>query len=452
MFAHACTLSLALPFLFGAAGAISVDIGSADSIKSAAKTLAGAIVDSYNDLPKGSPIGMFEDPYFWWESGAMWSGLVEYSHLTGDSQFDAVVAKALWAQTGDGDFLPPNQTKSEGNGDQSVWALAALTAAENGFTKPEAGAWVDLAKNVFEDQALRWDETTCGGGLRWQIFTFNTGYTYKDSISTGNFFLLSARLAQFTGNKTYSEWADKSFKWLQDVKLLTDEYAVFDGTDSTTKCSSVNHIQWTYPFGVLAEGAAVMYNLTNGDDTWKTAVSGFASHVEVFQENNTSVLTEVACEKNNKCDIDQKAFKGLAARSFARAAISAPFVADQFQKILKVSAKAAVEGCSGDAKDVKCGAKWYFESSNEDAISIEDGGLGEVLGALEVVQALLYPQAKAISTGNSTTENTPSPTASGTGAPSGTGSAAQVSGTSAADKMNAAWSSVAFAGLLAILA
>lgn len=116
-----------------------------------------------------------------------------------------------------------------------------------------------------------------------------------------------------------------------------------------------------------------------------------------------------------------------------------------------MSAKGAAESCSGDAKDVKCGTKWYSESSNADATSVEDGGLGEVFGALEVVQALLYPQVKAISTGNSTTENTPSPTASGTGTPSGTGSTAQVSGTGAADKMNVAWSGVAFAGLLAVL-
>jgi mannan endo-1,6-alpha-mannosidase len=95
--------------------------------------------------------------------------------------------------------MPANQTKSEGNDDQGFWGMAAMSAAETKFPDPPSTSpgWVALAQAVFNTQAVRWDSTTCGGGLRWQIFTFNNGYTYKNSISNGCFFNLGSRLAMY---------------------------------------------------------------------------------------------------------------------------------------------------------------------------------------------------------------------------------------------------------------
>ncbi len=122
------------------------------------------------------------------------------------------MVQGLQAQQGqDGNFMPANETNSEGNDDQATWALAAISAAEARLPEPIGTSWISLAEAVFENQAARWDTATCGGGLRWQIFTFNNGYNYKNSISTGDFFQLASRLARFTGNATYSDWADKAF-------------------------------------------------------------------------------------------------------------------------------------------------------------------------------------------------------------------------------------------------
>lgn len=163
---------------------------------------------------------------------------------------------------GEYDFMPENQTKTLGNDDQSFWGLAAMTAAEAELTAPnDVGDWIDLAINVFNVQAERWNTDSCDGGLKWQIFSFNNGYNYRNSISNGNFFLLSARLAKFTGNSTYSEWAQKAMDWEQKVGLISDDYAVYDGTSDTTNCSQVNHIQWSMDSAIFAEGAALMYNL-----------------------------------------------------------------------------------------------------------------------------------------------------------------------------------------------
>jgi mannan endo-1,6-alpha-mannosidase len=170
----------------------------------------------------------------------------------------------MWHQIGELDaFMPPNQTKYLGNDDQSYWGLASLTAHEVGLPKPPRGEWIDLAVNVWNIQSQRWDDKTCGGGLRWQIFSFNKGYEYKNGISNGNFFVLSSRLAYLTGNSTYSDWASKSYNWANNVGLTTDSFQVFDGTSVTDNCSEFNHIQWSNDHALYAEGSAFMYNIVS---------------------------------------------------------------------------------------------------------------------------------------------------------------------------------------------
>lgn len=209
--------------------------------------------------------GIFGGDTYWWESGVLWNALIGYSYLTGDSQYDDRISQGILWQLGDYDaFMPPNQTKTLGNDDQSSWALAAMTAAEVGFPKPKDAEWADYASNVWQTQVDRLDiqnNGTCGIGLRWQIFTFNKGYNYKNTMSNGNFFLLSARLAKYTGNSTYTQYADKIFKWSQDVGLVTKDYKVYDGVDTLMGCSNVNKILWSSSLGVYTEGAALMYNL-----------------------------------------------------------------------------------------------------------------------------------------------------------------------------------------------
>jgi len=157
--------------------------------------------------------------------------------------------------------MPTNQTKTEGNDDQGFWGMAAMTAAENKFQDPpdsEPG-WLALAQAVFNTMAVRWDNSTCNGGLRWQIFTFNSGYNYKNSIANGCFFNIGARLAAYTGNTTYNEWAEKTWDWVESVGLIGSDYSVYDGTSDTDNCTEVDHGQWTYNQGIYLYGAAMMW-------------------------------------------------------------------------------------------------------------------------------------------------------------------------------------------------
>ena len=208
--------------------------------------------------------GVFPYPYYWWEAGLAFNTLIDYFALTNDSEYNNRISEALQHQLGDYNaFMPPNQTKVLGNSDQSFWALASLSAHEAKLPAPASGSWLKFAQNAFDTQVARWDDATCDGGLKWQIFTFNQGYNYKNAESNGQFFLLAARLAEQTGNTTYTDWANKAYNWTTEVGLVSEGYYVYDGTDDQQNCSSINHIQWTSNQGVFTEGAAIMYNLVS---------------------------------------------------------------------------------------------------------------------------------------------------------------------------------------------
>jgi mannan endo-1,6-alpha-mannosidase len=237
-----------------------------DSIKAAAKTAAQGMVQYYTGNRPGDIPGNLPEPYFWWEAGAMFGALVDYWYFTGDDTYNEITTQALLHQVGpNDDYMPPNQTKTEGNDDQAFWGMAALSAAEDRYPNPPAGGpqWLALAQAVFNSQAIRWDTSTCAGGLKWQIFSFNNGYNYKNTISNGCFFNMAARLAVYTGNTTYADWANRMWDWTGAVGLMSPTYQFFDGTDDTLNCTQLNHIQWSYNIGVFLLGAANMYNFVS---------------------------------------------------------------------------------------------------------------------------------------------------------------------------------------------
>ena len=157
---------------------------------------------------------------------------------------------------------------AQGNDDQAFWAFAAMSAAELNFPASPGKndpSWLSLAQAVFNLQTSRWDDQHCGGGLRWQIFTFNNGYDYKNSISNGGFFQLAARLARYTGNQTYADWAEKSYDWILTTPLFTSDYLIYDGAQIENNCTVADKLQWTYNVGTYLMGAASMYNFVCPD-------------------------------------------------------------------------------------------------------------------------------------------------------------------------------------------
>lgn len=233
------------------------------SVKAAASNVAYNMMKYYTGNNTGDVPGNLPQPYYWWEAGAMFGALMDYYYYTNDSTYNDVVTQGMLFQCGpDEDYMTPNQTKTEGNDDQGFWGMAAMAAAEQNFPNPPANKpqWLALAQAVFNTQALRWDSQFCNGGLRWQIFTFNNGYDYKNTISNGVFFNLGARLAMYTRNDSYAQWAEKVYDWTTSVGFQDDQYHFYDGAHTTLNCSDINKIQWTYNAGVYLLGAANMYN------------------------------------------------------------------------------------------------------------------------------------------------------------------------------------------------
>ena len=221
--------------------------------------------------------------------------------------------------------------------------------------------------------------------LKWQIFPSNNGYDYKSTIANACFMQLGARLARYTGNITYAEWADRVFSWMESVNYVnTTTWIVNDGAGDTTNCTEVDTDHWSYNAAANIYGAAVMYNITSSP-TWGARIDGLvAMAVKTFFSpfsNATNVMFEQNCEPANKCDTDQFSFKAYLARWMGKATMLLPDLIPQIQPLLTASAAAAAQACSGSGN--ACGTKWY--------VGGYDGttGVGQQMSAFETIQSLL---------------------------------------------------------------
>lgn len=276
---------------------------------------------------------------------------------------------------------------------KGFWGMAVLSAAEYNFPNPspEQPQWLALAQAVFNTQAARWDTSNCNGGLRWQIFTWNNGFNYKNSISQACFFNIAARLALYTRNETYAEWAYKVWDWMIESKFMhQDSYYIYDGAHVSDNCANITPYQWTYNPGAFLLGAAAMYNYTAESDVsnetlWKERVDGLLNGIDIFFIGNDKVLSEVACESVHLCDNDEQSFKAYLARWMAAATKWAPWTYGTVKPLLDSSATAAAGQCTGGQNGRMCGLMWTNNNGQWDGTT----GVGQQMAAMEVVLATM---------------------------------------------------------------
>ncbi|KAL1652244.1 hypothetical protein SLS58_000371 [Diplodia intermedia] len=400
-----------LAFIPSIHAAIALSVDDDASIKAGAAGVANGLMKLYvNNATDTTPIevGTFAKPIYWWEAGAVWGGMVDYWSYTGDASYVDTVTQALLAQKGPAnDFMNVEWEKELGNDDQVFWALAAMSAAEQNFPEPSAAstagvtnppsAWLDLAVNTFNTQAARWDMATCNGGLRWQVYASNNGYTYKNSISNGGLFQLAARLHRYTGNATYADWATKVWDWSVGVGAVNAQsYDIYDGAGVDQNCTQFDKTQWSYNVAMYLYGAAAMYNGTDGAAPWDAHTKGLLDNAarNFFSPpagNATGVAFEAACEALDTCNTDQLSFKAYLARWLAKTSVLAPDVDNGTAlPLLRASALGAAAACSADG--TSCGYRWDTNSYDGKA------GVGPQLAAMEVMQALLVASAPAPAT------------------------------------------------------
>ncbi len=329
----------------------------------------------------------------------MFGTMVDYWYYTGDDTYNDVVFQAMQHQVGDDfDYMPDNQTRSLGNDDQGFWTMTAMMAVESNFMNPpdDKPQWLALVQAVFNEYVERWsDETICGGGLRWQIFPFNNGYNYKNSISNGCFFNLASRLARYTGNQTYADWAEKVWDWVTEREFIDEYYNVFDGALINNECGRHDMSQWTYNAGIFLQGSAMMYNFTGGDERWRTRVQGLITRTREYFFDPDNIVVERWCEPWRGCNLDQQTFKGYLLRWMASTSQVAPFTFEELSPLIRANAEAAALQCSGTASPPAfngepgkaCGYSWK-QRENFDGLA----GVGQQMSALSAVQYSLIKQ------------------------------------------------------------
>ncbi|KAI0172532.1 glycoside hydrolase family 76 protein [Hypoxylon sp. FL1284] len=404
------------------AGAYDLDIQSTDSLKNVAKQMAEDLVSFYNGDEPGQTPGLLPQPYYWWEGGAFMGALIDYWYYTGDTTYNDLAQQGLLAQVGPyNDYMPPNQTLTEGNDDQGFWGMAVMTAAEYKFQDPPEGQpqWLALAQAVFNTQASRWDEEYCNGGLRWQIFTWNNGFDYKNSISQACFFNIAARLALYTGNSTYADWAVRTWDWMVGVKFIDENYRVYDGGHIEDNCTNITPYEFSYNVGAFLLGSAAMVAYTNDSnqtgeaEMWRERVDGLLNSTEdIFfygNDTNDKIMIEIACEPVNLCDTDELSFKAYLSRWMAATTKWAPWTFDRIKTLLGNSAVAAANQCIGGDNHRFCGLKWANNSGRWDGTT----GVGQQMAALEVVLANSIREAEAPVTNDTGGTSVGNPSAGG---------------------------------------
>ncbi|KAK1771678.1 mannan endo-1,6-alpha-mannosidase, partial [Phialemonium atrogriseum] len=364
-----------------------LDIGETTSIQGVARTIAAGAMSYYPgnaehfaDLPA---------PYYWWECGALMGAMLDYSHYTQDPTYDKTVATALLAQVGPNfDYMLPAHFGDEGNDDQAFWGFAVMAAAERNFPQPDASVppWLELGTNLWNSLVARWNPSTCGGGLAWQIFESNpNGLNYKNTVANGGLFQLSARLARATGNDTYLHWAEKVWDWTTAVGMIDAGLNVYDGADSLDNCTKINPVSFSYTAGIYLYGAAVMANHT-GDAAWAARAKGLLEASRSFFSpfaNATDIMYEHACEQVGSCNVDMLSFKGYMSRFMHASTLMVPSLRPAVDGLLNTSAKAAAAACAGGEQGTTCGQKWYVGGFDGNP------GLGQDMSALETIQGLL---------------------------------------------------------------
>lgn len=384
-------------------------IDTPDQIRESGRGLAYDLMLQYKGNQSGEIPGILPGPptehkgdYYWWEGGAMMGTYVDYWFLTGDTSYNHVIEQGMLHQVGpNADYMPPNHTASLGNDDQGFWGMSAMTAAENKFPNPPEGKpqWLALAQGVFHTQASpeRHDDT-CNGGMRWQVPPTNAGYNYKNTIANACFFDLGARLARYTTNHTYAEWAEKTFDWLWSVNYIDhEEWRVYDGGHVEHNCTDINRAQFSYNAALLLHGSAFMYNYTNGSEIWKDRIDGLLRGMlrDFFPKG---VAFEMPCEeRKGSCTADMLSFKGYVHRWLSTVTKVAPYTAEVILPVLRTSAEAAVSQCTGGASGRACGFYWSERQYFDVAID-KTSGAGEAMNVLAAVSSLLISEADAPAT------------------------------------------------------
>lgn len=393
------SIPLSLSLVLSLTNAIELTVGDVNSVCDASTSLINGIMDYYLGTRYGGTIGMFQQPYYWWEAGLTFDMMIESWSICNNYTYVSIIQDAIYHQKGDENnfYNVANQSDVEANDDQVFWGFTVMEAAERNFPQYSDNSddpnYAQLALNVYNSMAPRWDADNCGGGLRWQILSNMSGWEYKSEISNAGVFALGARLARYKNENELVRSSNRILKWMKKAYFVNqpdgeDYYNVYDGANIVDgSCPVINGVIWSYNYALMTMGTAYLYN-TTGDDYWSDELEKFIGGIEHYfiNPNTTNILYEYQCYLWGNCNNDQRVFKAVVADSLGKVVQLAPQFKNRALAIINASAEAAAASCSGGSDGHTCGTDWSTDGW--------DGmyGLGEQVAALSVIQNTVIDQ------------------------------------------------------------
>jgi mannan endo-1,6-alpha-mannosidase len=97
------TIGAVLLPLAAAVGAVELKVDDEASLKAAISQYANGLMSYYKANASGLPaeeVGYIPKPHYWWESGALWGSMVEYTNIVGDESYVKTIQQGLTANYG----------------------------------------------------------------------------------------------------------------------------------------------------------------------------------------------------------------------------------------------------------------------------------------------------------------------------------------------------------------
>lgn len=322
---------------------------------------AEVLVDHLNEWYNDST-GLWETTS-WWNGANVLTALIKYGQLSGKDTLKALVEntflKTKAFEVPATDHKPAwvcSNYMNEYYDDEGWWALAWLDAWEwTGKTE-----YLEMARTIFEDMTLGWDEN-CGGGMFWKKHL-----DYKGTITNELTMLLAARLQlEDTGEvkgKSCLQWAEDIWDWMLLSKLQNEKGLVQDGIRPTEEGCKIAPNVWTYNQGVVLSGL-VYLNRISGEEKYLDYAHEIAGATLNHMVDSTGVLYEVRCEPDD-CNADAVQFKGIFMRHLAVLNRYAPKA--EYKRFMELNAESIWEKAMLQGTKVP-GASWSSTSDKYSA-------------------------------------------------------------------------------------
>ncbi|KAJ7173401.1 endo-1,6-alpha-mannosidase [Mycena filopes] len=248
----------------------------------------------------------------YWQSGNVWSVLANQDHLAGTTTNKALVVKNLnlvfsrwahydqnqwWAQAALYGYRAYGDTNLLAHA-VDVWTHVTgyvITAAEaNARKQPNKAFAIESTCNG----------ATMAGGVFWRPTTTDQSI---NSITTGLYITVSAFLAEYTKNATYTSAAILSANWIKAHNINANNL-VLDTVNAFDCSTSAASWLFTYNSGKYIEGLSVLAAVT-GDSQWSTLMINIlnAAVKTTAWEGSDGIITEGSSPSANNDGVGFKA-------------------------------------------------------------------------------------------------------------------------------------------------